>query len=271
MKKVLALAAFAALLSACSVTEGVQNGSAELAGANTESATQPYVKLVWATSQSAYIGGSPYTKYKLSATGLIEVENVAYNKQVIVHWLSNSVWVDTAATYYKANGVNEYWIFKTGGVEYMPYFGSAAIQFAIRYTVNGITKWDNNGGANYSVNGQGAGTPVAAVALGSATVKRDSAYIGSASTVSNLFNGYVTVKNLAYTKAVVAVCSTNNFTSSFNVPAAYYYGFSGNLESWKFEKYLPAVRKTVKYYFKYTVNGVTYTDNNLGSNYTASF
>ena len=265
LKAFLVMAGISLLITGCSSIEPNDEGKS----VNTKSATSPYVKLIYAKSSLVSLGGQGYTHVLLAATGYIEVENVAYSKSVIVHYLGSNGWVDIAATYAsKGTGNNEIWKFTTGSIDYMPYWGSGSISFAIKYKVNGIEVWDNNGGNNYTVNGQGRGNPVVDAALGSAVLVQDNFYSYTNSTNTTV-SGDLVLKNLAYSKTVQLVYTSNNWATSTTVNGTYYYAFNNGLEKWNYTFILPKTTTSIKYYLKYTVNGQTYYDNNFNTNYYA--
>jgi hypothetical protein len=97
--------------------------------------------------------------------GYIAIQNLAYNKNVTVHYsLDNSnVWNDVSASYYKTNTDGyEVWHFKT------PIASYGSIKFAIKYEVNGQTYWDNNNGNDYSITTEGTCFGKSSVCLRSA-------------------------------------------------------------------------------------------------------
>jgi len=81
----------------------------------------------------------------------IEVENIAYEKRVVVRW-RNVKCVDTEATYLRSSGGNtEIWraVSPTHSCWSNEGPKTESIKFAIRYDVPGETFWDNNGGSDY--------------------------------------------------------------------------------------------------------------------------
>jgi Carbohydrate/starch-binding module (family 21) len=117
------------------------------------------------------------------APGIIEVANIAYDKQVVVHYQSPSGWVDSNGAYYgpSTTSRNELWSFTMGAYPYLPQFSGEAISFAVEYTVLGTTTWDNN------------------------------AVVAASSGAS--FSGYVIVKTLGYHKVVNLVESSDNWAT----------------------------------------------------------
>jgi hypothetical protein len=241
-------------------------------GADTEN---PYVKLRFAQGQAdetAVPGsGQPTgTTENLYATGIIEVANVAYDKEVVVHYQGPNGWVDSNATYYgpSTTSGNELWSFTTGNYPFLPQYSGEAIYFAIEYTVGGTTVWDNNGGSNYVVGVQGGdGTAESPVALGEDNLKvSDFSLVPAASGYT--FTGHVVLKNLAYQKQVYLVSSTDDWSTTRYVTVAYNGGLPSDLESWQWATNVGGNFTSIQFAAYYEVDGATYWDNNLGANYT---
>ena len=267
MMKTTILVALGLGLTACAGDGGSQSGVrvSAIDGA-------PYVRLRWAQAQTALVppfGG--YDHVALSATGVIELQNAAYDKQVIVRYQGDQGWADAAASYAgPAAGDHELWRFTTGAVTYLPYFGSGELPFAISYTVHGVTVWDNDAGRNYAVWGQGGdGEVVSSVALGQDALKLADASLTAASDGSIAFAGHVILKNLAYAKDVSIVYTTDGWKTVLTVPAGYDASLVGSdaLERWSFSQTLPAGVSEAQLAVSYAVNGTTYWDSDLGANY----
>jgi hypothetical protein len=81
----------------------------------------PYVRLRFAQAEQSAV--SP-TEENLYATGIIELANVDYQKEVVVHYQGPSGWVDSNASYYGASSDsgNELWQFTTGNYPYLPQY-----------------------------------------------------------------------------------------------------------------------------------------------------
>lgn len=101
----------------------------------------------------------------------VKVEDLAYDKVVGIVWTDDN-WITNTTSYlsyeYDLSGNFEQW-----GIDFAPlgklssyYIGSwenyvadtiraggtsVTIQYAVFYEAGGVTYWDNNGGANYSV------------------------------------------------------------------------------------------------------------------------
>lgn len=235
------------------------------------------VKLIKEESRSSYYRGFSWESGEFKA----HVANLAYSKQVAVHVRkTDGTWYDYPMSFsYSAGNNREVWSapfsISYDGVNSLPDTGPV-IEFALKYTVNGVTYWDNNNGANYKVN-RGAGSylaPGVNVAIGNHTPTVAMSYGETG------WGGYITVRNIAPTKAVKVVYTTDNWATSQTVnatysPGSWTYGYSNTpqpnvmgFEEWSFRIPGVGVGSTIKYAVSYTVNGVTYWDNNLGANYT---
>ena len=198
--------------------------------------------------------------------GSILVKNLAYEKQVaIVYSLNSGEWREAFAGYKgpSANGF-ERWTFKVQPVTYGP-----TIQFAVRYRVAGQEFWDNNGGADYRIGGNAPG-----FVLGHATVLLDRASVSS-SRAGVYVIGTVVVKDLAFAKEVKIVYSFDEWATVHEAFASYTSELSnsgGAAERWDFALPVqpPGSQRTV-FAIAYTVDGVTYWDNNDGANYAIAW
>ncbi|MCX7922198.1 MAG: CBM21 domain-containing protein [Clostridia bacterium] len=87
-------------------------------------------------------------KNDTSFSGTIVLKNLAYNKQVKVRYTTNNwaTYKDVSATFGTdlGNGL-ESWNF----TDVIP--SGSTVKFSIYYIVNGVTYWDNNFGANYTI------------------------------------------------------------------------------------------------------------------------
>jgi hypothetical protein len=193
--------------------------------------------------------------------GQVEVKNLAYTKQVaLVYSFGDGVWREAAAGYAgPAAGGAETWAFSVTAT-----YG-ATVRFALRYRVAGQEYWDNNGGADYRIGGTAP-----AFLLGSAAVKLDRAHYDS-SRLGYYVSGTVVVKNLAYAKEVKVVYSFDDWASAQEAFASYegeVANSGGAAERWSWVLPVPPPGNAIRFAIAYTVNGVTYWDNNLGQNHT---
>lgn len=232
MKKKIISRIISCALAFCVTGIGLGGLTAKKASA----ATEP-VKLYWAQIDN-------YRGYDVNS-GDISVQNLGFAKNVLVHYTIDGVnWSDLAAKYSKADPNNpgyEVWSFSLSGS------GVPIKSFCIEYQVNNQTYWDNNGGSNYTFNGNH-------VILGDNNVKavRYGTYSG------------IFVKNLGTDKQVGVRYTTDNWTTYQDVNTSYYFSQTNNIDAFEF----PILPAGAKYAVFYTVNGNTYWDNNYGENYT---
>ena len=96
--------------------------------------------------------------------GEIELENIAYHKDVVIRYTVDGVnWQDKNAYYKESLADNrEIWGFSVtlGETSYNSgNYSGYNCEFAVKYTVNNQTYWDNNGGygINYKISSEGVG------------------------------------------------------------------------------------------------------------------
>lgn len=187
--------------------------------------------------------------------GQIEVQNIALQKQVEVYSTSGALLV--SASYVGASDTSGYenWEFST------TLTGVTGAAFYVKYTVNGQTYYDNNGGNNFSISTDplsGADDIVLA---------KSSLITNASASNSTTIYGVVTLKNLAYQKTVNVTYTTDNWATNHTVAA----NFSTphfNDENWTFSITGLSSGQQVKYYVDYFVNNTHYYDNNLKRNYS---
>ncbi|MCX7923983.1 MAG: CBM21 domain-containing protein [Clostridia bacterium] len=221
-----------------------------------EAAGEP-VKLYYATLKAEGTNTPPYVTYYTK--GHISIQNLGTNKKVTVSCNYGTGWTTVPATYVRtASDGYEAWYFET------PKSASyATCSFAIKYEVNGATYWDNNGGSNYNLSN--ANNQKYVMQKSNVVLDNSQKYINS--TGATVFEGSVAVKNLAYTKVVKVRYTTDNWVTYKEVSASYGSSVQYNTELWRFSTTVPA-GTTIKYAISYTVNGVTYWDNNFGADYS---
>lgn len=184
---------------------------------------------------------------KVDTYGDISIQNIAYVKDVVVHYtVDGQNWNDLKASYVKPDQNNsgyEVWHFD---------IDQGVSKFAIKYQVNGNTYWDNNGQSNYTFTGKSDSN--ADVVLGKSTVVEAS---------GDGFGG-IYVKNLAYQKTVGIRYSTDNWATYHDLDTSFLYSQDANTDEFN----SPCIPEGSKYAVYYTVNGQKYWDNNYGDNYT---
>ncbi|EFM12301.1 putative phosphatase regulatory subunit [Paenibacillus curdlanolyticus YK9] len=222
-------------------------------------AYDPNVQLSYAHTKT--IQGTPNNLSRLS--GSVDVTNLSPTKQVkVVYTTGNGIWQEQSASYTAtlASG-HEAWDFNIDAPL------ATTFEFAIKYVVNGQTYWDNNNGSNYKVGGASAPDRI----LSKAALKLyESSYFSNRSGL--YVGGKIYLKNLAPTKTVTIVYSYDNWATTQSASATYdsFVANSGNaFETWNFS--FSATGQPIKFAISYTVNGVTYWDNNNGANYALVF
>lgn len=191
--------------------------------------------------------------------GTIEVENLAYEKVVGIVYLPtyfSSEWQTAYASYAGPS---------TAGKELWKLDVPEAIQrFAVFYTVAGHTYWDNNGGADYSVQKYEMDAlmtyPNAAEAQGARSADGAS------------LTGTLLIKNLGYSKQVVAVYTDDGWATVKEAPASWLHTFPSGVEWWTFELPLAAGAPdgAIRMAFEYTFPGGVDWDNDYGHDYRVS-
>lgn len=202
--------------------------------------------------------------------GDIEIENLGPTKTVSVHYTTDNInWYDTDASYVgPLNSTHEKWSFNistsTFTTDHPELKGMSFIKFAIQYDVNGQTYWDNNGTLDYYNEFPFAGS--ISTILGKPNVLDSFGYVNS----SGNFHGQVNVKNLAPTKVVKILYSTDNWATTQTGYATYgnSINYADEVEFWNFNFTVSGTN--VKYKIEYSVGGSTYIDDNYGNNYTAT-
>ncbi|MFT3767450.1 MAG: carbohydrate-binding protein [Minicystis sp.] len=226
------------------------------------------VSLLYARS----ITSTKYGRSAQNATIDILVQNLSYQKDVAAHLRgADGTWSDVSASYLRPADANrEVWRIT---LQRNSWDGNNPLDllFALRYTVNGQTYWDNNSGQNYAVGAD----------QGSLLVGED-VYVSNAADVAmpynNTLSGSVTLKNLAYAKQVTVVYTVDGWATTRTAAASYspyfWYGAYSSAsnpnalgaEEWSYTLDVSG-GSTLEYAVAYTVNGVTYWDNNFGHNY----
>ena len=207
-----------------------------------------------------------YTETGIGATGYVEVENLAYEKNVTIHYsFDGEEWFDCDAEYYKPTWGNyEAWKFTTTGKTPV-YRSTVGVWFAIKYEVNGETYWDNNDGQNYYVS-SGYLTGVS-FDFGVGGLAHNSAYKYSN---KDTVYGSLQLENLGYEKDVKVIYTTDNWETTHEVSAEFnkFTIMNDNIEIWNYS--YSTSENDIQFKLLYTVNGITYVDDNFGDYYTVT-
>lgn len=191
----------------------------------------------------------------LNAT--IEVKNIAYAKQVGIRYKNSAgAWVNAPAQYFMpSNPGKEIWNIS------LP---ETSDSYAIYYTVNGVTYWDNNNGKNYS-NAHYRYDAQLGTAIGDVQGFWNPAANGNPAAIT----GDLLVKNMGTNKVVKAVYTEDNWVTTKVAYATFKATLPSGIEYWTFSLPTAATVTTskVKLAFQYTWNGGSEWDNSFGKNY----
>ncbi|GAA5174029.1 carbohydrate-binding protein [Niveibacterium umoris] len=208
------------------------------------------------------------------------VKNLAYAKQVYAHLKKpDGSWIDVPLAYSRpADNGNEVWAgnFNDSDATGLTY-QSWDLEFALRYKVNGIEYWDNNGGQNYK-QAKDSGSLMPSTVLFDRFVDT-----GNPVTVyGTRYYGSVSLKDIGSNKQVEIRYTTDGWKTTRSAWAVWnggfwrsYYSSATNpnqygVEEWAYGLTLPAGTTRIEYAVAYTVNGTTYWDNNFGRNYVVA-
>ncbi len=229
------------------------------------------VKLAFAKSRIVHLGHAVVVGI---LEGDIELENVDYHKEVVVHYTTDGThWKDVSAMHDKSLPQNkEVWKFSVPLGE-TPYkngeFKSFNCSFAIRYTVAGQTCWDNNEDKNYHVSTVGQDSRYETITLGK-PVHLFSVHGQKVSlpyhAVVSYFSGKVMTKDLGTGKhrQMEILYSIDGWESAKRFPAK----FSRSKGYWEFSSpTLPASIHEASFLITYKTNDHTYIDDNYGERY----
>jgi len=239
-------------------------------------APQQNVQLYKSWSMNAYAG---YGYYYNTKTFYVEVANLAYQKNVFAHQqMGNGLWQDFPLKYLNSIGDNtEMWglVYDYSGWGTSNNLGDS---FAIKYVVNGQTYWDNNSGKNYTVCGSEGMYLQNGVNISVDT--SFSYYSSNSATSTSNFYIVADVRNIAMTKNVTVVYSTDGWKTTLTSPLSFSKDFAIGDEAFLIspnvfgiERWVGSIimksssQKFIQFAVSYTVNGQTYWDNNFGNNY----
>jgi hypothetical protein len=182
------------------------------------------------------------------------VKNLGYNKKVSI-WKKNrdGSWGDVFADWKVSfPGGFERWDAEASEGEHI---------FAVKYEdfENNLIYWDNNDGWNYKA-------PYVTDSFAVITGREFPIVHGQSTLINKKLRVHVAIQNLAYEKIVGLVYTTDNWKTKQTIYANYYWEMSSGIQVWLFEHDL-STQTDVEFALFYTVNGVTYWDNNFFTNY----
>jgi hypothetical protein len=203
-----------------------------------------------------------------------KVKNIAFAKEVaLVSALSGGAWTERPLAWQEHFGDYDTFAIYSGNTFYLN-------DFALRYTVDGQTFWDNNGGANYHLDELGPNTVGGNVVLNLATARRGTEAGGGFVFTTSWVEGEIYVNNLSFTRQVGIRLTANGWASFQDTDASFYgqvpvaEGVS-RVETWKFktpeynlDESTPDFQFAIYYHDLDT--GRFFWDNNFGQDYTLS-
>jgi hypothetical protein len=202
-----------------------------------------------------------------------KAKNIAFAKDVAIHYAqADGAWVERPLAWHKNYLHHDLFALTDNSF--------ITTEFVIRYTVNGETFWDNNGGGNYHVDSERPNTIGGNVILNKATARRGSQAGGGFVFTTSWIEGEIFVKNLSFQKHVGIRVSANGGASFHDTNAS----FSGNVpvavglsqvEVWKFKTAeLNIDQSSAEFRFAVFYNnldsGEWFWDNNFRQDYTLS-
>lgn len=208
------------------------------------------VELYYFDGYGGKYGMSKYTVY-------VKVNSKAQHKEVFLHYYNpnGSKWEEQEGSYVTTlpDGT-EIWKV-TPAITY-------DVLYAIKFVGDGQVYWDNNNGNNFTLKD----------VLGCANMKlrRINTYSSLNKTTINVT---AVVKNIAFQKVVGVRYTDDDWASYQNVELKYSAPIEGtNSEIWTGTIEIDSSEKSSFHFCGYyTVNGVTYWDNNFGANYNIDY
>jgi hypothetical protein len=226
------------------------------------------VRLRYASAQFFAAGGVSVSFTAVSA----KVKNIAFAKDVAVLYGKGGVWSEDAMT----------WSVNFGDHDLFTHQVQEQIdECVIRYSANGQTFWDNNGGQNYrfaSVVMRAGGN----VILNQATAKKGTEAGGGFVFTTSWLEGAIYVNNLSFAKEVGVRLSVDGGVSWRDTEASFS-GFATEsnsiggtgVELWKFktpEFNLDESSAQFRFavFYRNLATGEEFWDDNFGQDYTVS-
>lgn len=246
-------------LSGCGPTEATP----AVAGARAALTAEP-VRLLYA---KAYNYGCSSC---MTWGGVIEVENLAYDKQVTVAYqgLGGGAAGEAPASYLRTlPSGRELWTFGSTG-------GNGTSQLRVRYRAAGRELWDSNGGWDYwgrieSATGVGLVGVESPLGLGiDVVVTEASVSLPARGRPNTELWAQILVRNRAYEKQVRLVSSTDGWRTVRAADAAYQYGDGAGGELWTARQIVDSDATEISFAVSAQQGGSEAWDNNFGQNFT---
>ncbi len=203
----------------------------------------------------------------------VDVANLAYHKNVEI-WYSvdGGAWKSAPCEYQESLANNrERWFTSIQLYSYSGDYPTMNIQFALKYTVNGVTYWDNNQGRDYHMTIRrfltGGSHPT--FILGNSAHIRLLNYSYTTNSLGQaVFKSQIVVKNLAYHKNIIFYYSSDAWNKIGAASYSYQSTTAGGEEIWGTEFILVNAPSPMEFYVSYDVNGQSYLEDNEGRKYT---
>lgn len=196
-------------------------------------------------------------------TSTVEVQNLGYAKQVGIRYRTSAgAWESAPGQYLgPASAGRELWSVN---------MSAPSDSFAVYYTVNGVTYWDNNNSQNYATNLYRYDALLGAAPLGDPLGNWGPPEPGTSQNGS--ISGNLLIRNLSYAKTVRIVYTENNWATTREAFARYQATLPSGIELWQFGLPTAAVidPSRVQIAFHYTWATGSAWDNNYGRNYRLS-
>jgi hypothetical protein len=229
------------------------------------------VRLKYGVSENFSPGGGLTGVNNTEVTA--KVKNIAFAKEVAVRYAQmDGTWVEAALAWQK-NCANYDLFFRRDST-------FVTREFVIRYSVAGLTFWDNNNSANFHVDPTHPNAVGGRVVLSQATARRGTQAGGGFTVTTSWVEGDILVQNLSFNKRVGIRLSANRWGSFADTNAS----FSGtvpvaaglsNVETWRFktpelnlDTSVPDFRFAV--FYDNLDTGEFFWDNNFGQDYSLS-
>jgi len=193
------------------------------------------------------------------------VENTAFEKVVGIwgHNASTDAWSFFPCAFSNAvPGNQEVWKAHVNGTQ--------IDQFDANYQVSGDTYWDNNAGANYTLNTSAAHTD----GIGTVALNRDVMAVSWNVDAGGVLTVEILLRNIAFAKQVAIVYTTDNWLTSHDAFGIFQRTFSPATAPHQVQAELWEVRTPVgagkhgQFAAFYSAADNTYWDNNFGENYS---
>jgi hypothetical protein len=206
--------------------------------------------------------------------GVVRVAMLGTDERVTVHYRArdhrddSAPWTTVDATPFMG-GI---WEFETPvfNGECPHYCPRHVFQFAIEYTADGVTYWDNNGGPGIDyvlANDIGGSVPLF---FGLPAILDQPVQLSYADWDADYdhLRGQIILDSLAYEKDVALVYSTDGWATVREVAATFSRMTYENLEYWRFSVPISDHGDDLRFAIRYTAGGETHWDNNLGRDYS---